>query len=373
MAAGSMSLFVPSLSVRERAVARRADTVSVCRRNCHGRASLSMRAAGNVHAAQTWLRTVKSPKTDFVLTVRAATQPSDLERAERIWSQTLPVESLRPTERFADSDSAASWETATVLVVECNGVLVGAARFLFERTNVCFDRVAVLQSHRGRGIGRKLLETMLLFASPACGAIFIEALPFQLGFFSILGFECQGKEKFDESRRAPVRTMVFRVPTSPVPPMEASSPGLHHVTVCVSDIERSLAFYGAIGFSLSEKFMSGERRACFLEGYATRVELVERPSDDLSDDLQGVRGVPRVGVDRLVFDVSRATPDLELFLEQLRKQNGGLMSVVARPSQHVYGRHVVSTAAIEDPDGFPLEFMRYEASLSAQLVADVDW
>eukprot|EP00184_Porphyridium_aerugineum_P005508 CAMPEP_0184694478 /NCGR_PEP_ID=MMETSP0313-20130426/2421_1 /TAXON_ID=2792 /ORGANISM="Porphyridium aerugineum, Strain SAG 1380-2" /LENGTH=371 /DNA_ID=CAMNT_0027152773 /DNA_START=40 /DNA_END=1155 /DNA_ORIENTATION=- len=305
----------------------------------------------------------------FLTKVERATTSQDTNTANQIFEQVLPPESRRRSDKFSEDE----YENTTVVVARWNGRIVGAARFLFERTNVYIDRIAVLESHQGLGIGRKLLEHVLLLASPARGAIYLDAMPDQLGFFSYLGFAVQGSTRFDDGKRALIKTMVFEVPCQSPPPCILPVPGLHHTTIRVSNIETSLALYGALGFYVSEKFWSNQHRACFIEGFGTRIELYECPTDKENGTLDGVQGVPSTGYDRLVFDVSRATPDLSLFLDNMRKRNGGVLKIASEPATHVYGRHVVTSCAVEDPDGFPIEFMRAEATVPAQLVAEVDW
>ncbi|CAN8070292.1 unnamed protein product, partial [Agarophyton chilense] len=229
------------------------------------------------------------------------------------------------------------------------------------------DRVAVLPHCRGRGVGRALVERLLALAAPVDGAIYVNAVRAQMGFFSILGFEALGNHFLDDGVQ--VRTMVYRTPLCTP---STGCVGLHHTSVRVSDIERSLAFYGSLGFFVTDKYMtSGGQRACFVEGLGTRLEFVEAKDD--RGGLSGVQGVPHTGFDRLVFDVTKACTDLDTFLQHLERRNGGLIHIAAQPAKQVAGAHVVSVASVYDPDALPIDFIRREAMVPTELRTRVDW
>lgn len=216
-------------------------------------------------------------------------------------------------------------------------------------------------------MGRALVENLLVLAAPVQGAVFVNATHGELGFFSIMGFESLGNDKFENMHV--VRTMVFRFP---VCAPSAGCVGLHHTSIRVYDIEQSLAFYGSLGFFVTEKFLtSGGQRACFVEGLGTRLEFVESP--DGMGGLQGVQGVPPAGFDRLVFDVTKACTDLDSYLSHLQRRNGGMLQVSAEPARQVVGSDVVSVACVSDPDGLPIEFIRHEAQVPGELRTRIMW
>lgn len=298
-------------------------------------------------------------------TVSRVSHDADLDAAYRIWHTVAALESL-PAPVRDERDQEAT--TVHIVARGSDGRVVGAARLLREAQNARLDRVAVLPSHRDRGVGRKLVERLLVLAAPVQGAIYVNATHgAEMGFFSILGFESLGNDKMENG--VPVRTMVYR---TPVCAPSAGCVGLHHTSIRVSDIERSLAFYGSLSFFVTDKFLtSAGNRACYVEGLGTRLEFVESP--DGKGGISGVQGMPPAGFDRLVFDVTKACTDLDTYLQQLRKRNGGFLTVSGPPAKEVVGPSVVSVATVEDPDGLPIEFIKQEASVPDELRTRITW
>ena len=188
-----------------------------------------------------------------------------LESAYRIWNRCLEESELGRIQPAEDDLDAT---TETVLARDSfTGRVIGAARLIRERQNVRIERVSVLQRARGKGIGRMLVEKLLTLAAPVDGAVYTKANAWEMGFYSILGFESQGNDVFEGGTMR--RTMVYRFPVcSPA----VGCVGLHHTSIRVSDIERSLAFYGCLGFFVTEKFLTpAGARACFVEGLGMRL------------------------------------------------------------------------------------------------------
>lgn len=122
------------------------------------------------------------------------------------------------------------------------------------------------------------------------------------------------------------------------------------------DIEQSLAFYGSLGFVVTEKFYTPSgARACFVEGLGVRLEFVESTT---GAGVSGVQDWPGF----LVFDVTRGCSDLESFLEHISRRNGRLLNVSAPPANQVIGSRVVSIATVDDPDGLPIDFVGFKNS-----------
>lgn len=298
-------------------------------------------------------------------TLQRVHRERDLLAAYDVWEKVAAIEGV-PKPKRDERDDAAT--TAHIVARSAGGRVIGAGRVLRVGQNARLDRICVLPDYRGKGVGRKLVERLLVLAAPVRGAIYVNATRgAEMGFYSILGFESLGNEKLEDG--VMVRTMVYRVP---VCAPGSGCVGLHHTSIRVMDIERSLAFYGSIGFVVTDKFFtSGGRRACYVEGLGTRLEFVE--SSDGKGGLNGVQGIPPAGFDRLVFDVTKACTDLESYLQHLQRRNGGILNVAAEPAKQVVGATVVSVATIEDPDGLPIEFIKQEAQVPGELRTRVNW
>jgi catechol 2,3-dioxygenase-like lactoylglutathione lyase family enzyme len=123
----------------------------------------------------------------------------------------------------------------------------------------------------------------------------------------------------------------------------------------VRDIEQSLAFYGILGFVVSEKFFTpAGARACFVEGLGVRLELVESTT---GTGVGGVQHWPGF----LTFDVTKIAVSLDTWLDHLHRRNGGILAITAEPANQVIGSNVISIATIEDPDGLPIDFVGFSA------------
>jgi GNAT superfamily N-acetyltransferase len=203
--------------------------------------------------------------------------------------------------------------------------------------NVEISRLCVVDAYRGRGVGRGLVEQLMKAAAPIEGALHVEATHGELGFFSLLGFEAQGPAYAHGRTGEWHRHMVYKFPAC-APASDCV--GLHHTAIRVLDIERSLAWYGCVGFIVSEKFYTpGGCRACFVEGLGVRIELVESTT---GAGVSGVQDWPGF----LVFDVTRGCRDLDSFLAHLRKRNGGMLTVTGEPAHQVIGSKLLSVATV---------------------------
>jgi len=151
--------------------------------------------------------------------------------------------------------------------------------------------------------------------------------------------------------------------------------GLHHAVVGVSDIEASLGWYGALGFVVGDKFTLGDARACFVDGWGTRLELVEARAGGGRGGagVGAAAAAATVGINRLVFDVTRGCTGLGLFLADLDEKLGGRLALLQPPVERVAGRYVVCVAAVADPDGVEVGFWRREAVVPKELRSRVDW
>lgn len=300
------------------------------------------------------------------VSVKRTSTREDLDIVYRVWNEIASTEG-KPHVKPDDNDSAA--DTVHLIArAHDTGAPVGAARLLRVEQNARLDRVTVLPGWRGQGVGRLLVEKLLTFATAVPGAIYVNARRgTDMGFFSIVGFESVGNDRLEDGHI--VRTMMYRFPMCAP---STGCVGLHHTSIRVSDIERSLAFYGSVGFFITEKFVtSGGHRACFVEGLGTRLEFVE--VIDGNGALSGMQGIPPAGFDRLVFDVTKACTDLDVYLQHLERKNGGALEIAGPPSKQVVGAYVMSVASISDPDGLPIEFFRREARVPGELRTAVKW
>jgi len=120
---------------------------------------------------------------------------------------------------------------------------------------------------------------------------------------------------------------------------------LAHVAVCVSDLDRALAFYGELGFEETHRFT--------LNG----VENVYVGADDPHGDLQlrydPDRTTPiapsRADTDHLAFTVDDVEATFETALDA-----GG--SAIVEPTEIEPAN--AYAAFVEDPEGYTLEFYR---------------
>lgn len=312
---------------------------------------------------------------------------------------------------------------------------VGATRLTREGLNVCISRTAVLPAHRGVGIGRRLVAAAAA-AAPVVGATYVAAGRTERGFYSLLGFAAVGPETTPPPRAAPpaaaapgqgeegasalvpredflagarppgadggagdggsdgrppirrlpadpplppepVRVMVLR-PPAPTPTGVAAATacvGLPHVVLGVSDLGAALRWYDALGFVAVDKYTShGGRRTAFVDGWGTRLELVEAPRRWGGPARGGgAAAATQTGLRCLVLDVTRGCTSLELLLADVNLKLGRSLDVRQPPVERVAGRFVVSEAAVRGPDGVEVGLWRRLAVVPAALQERVDW
>ncbi|GJQ11006.1 hypothetical protein GpartN1_g2797.t1 [Galdieria partita] len=277
------------------------------------------------------------------------------EAALKIWKTVIDTEPELESLSLTIPDESDFASNTVCLIGRKNKQVVAAGRYIIKSANVEIDRVAVLPEFRGQGIGRSLIQTILRWNLFNQGAIYVKAFPHEMGFYSILGFECQS---YPERSRGFIRYKMVYMP--PICNYSSNCVGLHHISIYVTDIEKSLAFYGILGFILMEKFMTKEHlRACFLQGMGMRLELIE----DIGLFSKKKDALTIWNSCILVFDVTKACIDLESYLLDIRRRNGGILHMKAFPGQQVIGGEVVEVATIEDPDRIPLEFIRRQIVL----------
>jgi catechol 2,3-dioxygenase-like lactoylglutathione lyase family enzyme len=141
---------------------------------------------------------------------------------------------------------------------------------------------------------------------------------------------------------------------------------MHHVSIRTANIHRAIAFYEQLGFEVRERFTTGYTLACWMEGLAGRIELIQIPQPKAAPDAFGDEHY--VGYYHLSFDLTPITDDLPAWLETLKHRFSQAsqeqpdqvkpLKVLLEPEQQMIGDRVYEVAFIADADGLPLEFIR---------------
>ena len=136
---------------------------------------------------------------------------------------------------------------------------------------------------------------------------------------------------------------------------------LHHISIRTADIHRSIAFYSALGFEMSERFTTGYTLACWLTGRQSRLELIQIPEPHPAPD--AFHNEHYVGYYHLALDVTAESTNLTSWLEnweiQLAAQPECRVQILLAPHQQQIGNHLYEVAFIADPDGLPIELLRH--------------
>lgn len=127
--------------------------------------------------------------------VRRITSAADLQRAFDIRRQVFLVEQkVPPDEEFDEDDQRALHVLAFV-----DGEPVATGRLIVDGDRARVGRMAVLSTHRARGIGRAILEELLRAATEdGLREVVLHAQTHAIGFYQSLGFEACGAV-FDEA------------------------------------------------------------------------------------------------------------------------------------------------------------------------------
>lgn len=132
------------------------------------------------------------------LTVRKATNPSELRHAFQIRETVFVKE-----QQVAPEDEYDQYEDSSthLIVYDAEEKPCGTARWRQTDQGIKLERFAVLRSHRGQGVGRLLLETILWDIEEDPNAnqqpIYLHAQTPAVGFYEKFGFDAVGEE-FEE-------------------------------------------------------------------------------------------------------------------------------------------------------------------------------
>ena len=113
----------------------------------------------------------------------------ELAKAYTIRSRVFVREQGVPEEIEMDRDD----KRAIHFLAFESGKAVGTARVVIHRGNAKIGRMAVLKTHRRRGIGTKLLRRALVMAKKqGAQQIYLHAQVPVIGFYETMAFQCVG-------------------------------------------------------------------------------------------------------------------------------------------------------------------------------------
>jgi hypothetical protein len=125
-----------------------------------------------------------------------------------------------------------------------------------------------------------------------------------------------------------------------------------------------MAFYGCLGFEPIERFTTGHTLACWLEGMGGKIELIQIPQPKPAPD--AFYDEHYVGYYHLSFDLTSTTHNLASWLRSLEEKLASTdypelesLKILLSPGQQQIGNRIYEVAFIADPDGLPLELIRF--------------
>ena len=136
----------------------------------------------------------------------------------------------------------------------------------------------------------------------------------------------------------------------------------HHMSIRTADIHRAIAFYQVLGFDVRERFTTGYTLACWLQGPAGRLELIQIPRPHPPPDAFGDEHY--VGYYHLSWELTdelQPDQDLAAWLAQLHQQLTAAdlpLTVLLKPTPQVIGDRTYQVAFIADADGLPIELLQ---------------
>jgi catechol 2,3-dioxygenase-like lactoylglutathione lyase family enzyme len=136
----------------------------------------------------------------------------------------------------------------------------------------------------------------------------------------------------------------------------------HHVSIRTADIHHAIAFYETLGFAVQERFTTGYTLACWMEGNAGRLELIQVPEPAPALDPFGDEHY--VGYYHLSFDLSDELGNGRPLTDWLNDWRTCLLAkslpyrLLLLPCIQTIGNTAYQVAFAADPDGMPLEFLQ---------------
>jgi predicted GNAT family N-acyltransferase len=145
----------------------------------------------------------KARKAQPLQITKISSEP-DLQKAFDIRMRVFVKEQRVPRDIELDNDD----DRAVHFLATIAGKTIGTARIVMRRGSAKIGRMAVLKSHRRKGVGKKLLKHAVVCAKKlGARKIYLHAQVAVIGFYQRAGFRCVGPV-FDEGG-IPHRKMIL--------------------------------------------------------------------------------------------------------------------------------------------------------------------
>ncbi len=130
------------------------------------------------------------------LIVKEVDTPQELSDAQEVRRQVfIKEQGIKREEEFDGLD-----QNSDHVIAYDKNVPVGTARIRYKNdVSAKLERIAVLKSYRGQGIGKEIVKTSLKLAQPkGASEVTLHAQQSTVGFYEKLGFQQEG-EPFEEA------------------------------------------------------------------------------------------------------------------------------------------------------------------------------
>ncbi len=136
-----------------------------------------------------YLKSLDNKRTSSAVRVEKISAKSDLRKAFAIRIRVFVKEQGVPEEIELDRDD----KRAIHFLATSAGRAVGTARIVMRQETAKIGRMAVLKSHRRKGVGMKLLRRAVAVAKKlGARKIYLHAQVPVIGFYETFGFHCVG-------------------------------------------------------------------------------------------------------------------------------------------------------------------------------------